>query len=348
MAITADFNGNGKPGVAITSYPAGSPGKVSVMLNNGNGTLGARADYGVGWQPKALTAADFTGDGKPDLAVLNYTNKTMSVLPNVGNGTFVGPYTYATPDYPLSVAAADFTNEGRIDLAVFSFKASYDFSGGPANPIPSNNVFTMFVNAGSANFNPLPTSTLYTRFNSPPSAGFNALAARDFTGDGTVDIAIALSDLQAVRIWIGQANGTFVSLNQYPFTNPRGVALGDVDGDGMADLFVSTWSNEITVMRNLGAGNFGSAVTYPYGGEMALGDINGDGKLDLAIIQGGNTIGILLNQGNGTLASPITYPSGANGPTSISIADMNNDGKNDIVVLNTSSNVVSILQNTCL
>lgn len=346
-ATTADFNGDGKPDVAVTS--SGLPGKVSVMLNHGAGTLGTRADYTVGSQPRTLAAADFTGDGKPDLAVLNHSSKTMSVLRNLGNGTFATKYDYVLPDYPLSVAAADFTNEGRIDLAVFSFKASYDFSQGPANPIPSNNVFSMFVNNGTGNFNALPTSTLYTRFNSPAGAGYDALAARDFTGDGTVDIAIVLSDLQAVRIWIGQANGTFVSLNSYPFTGPRGVALGDIDGDGKADLIVSTYNNGITVMRNLGAGNFGSAVTYPIAvGEMALGDINGDGKLDLALTQSNNSIAVVLNQGNGTLGSPTIYASGAAAPASISIADMNADEKNDLVVLNSGSNIVSILQNTCL
>jgi hypothetical protein len=65
-----------------------------------------------------VAAADLNGDGKPDLAVVNYNSGNVSVLLNLSNGTFAAAANYAAGAYPESVAAADLNADGKPDLAV--------------------------------------------------------------------------------------------------------------------------------------------------------------------------------------------------------------------------------------
>jgi hypothetical protein len=123
-AAVGDFNGDGKPDLAIIDYsPTGS---VNVLLNQtpaGASTVSFTAPqpFASGTSPDAVAVGDFNGDGNPDLAVTNYN--TMSVLfnatpPGATTATFGSPYTFATGTRPDSVAVGDFNGDGRPDLAV--------------------------------------------------------------------------------------------------------------------------------------------------------------------------------------------------------------------------------------
>jgi len=73
-----DFNGDGKPDLAVAN--SGSGGPVSVLLGNGDGTFQAAVNFGAGSTPASVAVGDFNGDGKPDLAVANQVN--VSILLN--------------------------------------------------------------------------------------------------------------------------------------------------------------------------------------------------------------------------------------------------------------------------
>ncbi|HET9953219.1 MAG TPA: FG-GAP-like repeat-containing protein [Polyangiaceae bacterium] len=117
-AIThGDWNGDGKPDVAVASYTGTDiVGQIYILLNTGDGILGAPVSYPVGRVPTGLARLDLNNDSRADLAVAN-SQGNITVLLNQGAGRFNTSH-YAAGRGPTSLAAADFDRDGRLDLAV--------------------------------------------------------------------------------------------------------------------------------------------------------------------------------------------------------------------------------------
>ncbi len=140
------------------------------------------------------------------------------------------------------------------------------------------------------------------------------------------------------------------------------VAVADVNGDGIPDLIVAnscasvnSCSNDGTVAVLLGNGNgtFQNAVTYDAGGPQPLSlvvtDVNGDGHPDIVVVVAYNssaTVSVLLGNGNGTFQSPLIYAPGGLGEIGtfgLAVADVNADGKPDVIVPMLNSGMVGVL-----
>jgi hypothetical protein len=78
-----DVNGDGVPDLVSANFNANT---VSVLLGNGDGSFGAKADFGTGANPSAVAIGDLNGDGQPDLVSVNYVSSTVSVLMNTSVG----------------------------------------------------------------------------------------------------------------------------------------------------------------------------------------------------------------------------------------------------------------------
>jgi Bacterial Ig-like domain (group 3)/FG-GAP-like repeat len=132
---------------------------------------------------------------------------------------------------------------------------------------------------------------------------------------------------------------------------PDSVAVADVNGDGKPDLLVAnSGSSTVGVLLGNGDGTFQAATSYgsggfnewPQFGSVAAADVNGDGRVDLVVsntcVSGDNcssgTVGVLLGNGDGTFQPVVIYRSGAPAARSVAIADLNGDGKPDVVVAN--------------
>jgi hypothetical protein len=144
-----------------------------------------------------------------------------------------------------------------------------------------------------------------------------------------------------------------VSLLSTPFSpvgmGPRSVAVGDLNGDGKADLIaVNSTDNTISVLLSNGDGTFRPAVTYTVGSQpndVAIADFNGDGKPDLAVTSVNvKQISVLLGNGDGTFQPAVNYPT-SDTTIDLVVADFNGDGKLDIAATDFSGGVSILLGN---
>jgi FG-GAP-like repeat len=141
--------------------------------------------------------------------------------------------------------------------------------------------------------------------------------------------------------------------------DPASVAVADVNGDGKPDIVVANSCGSSSCPRGLpgtvgvllgnGNGTFQTAVTYGSGGytnsiSVVVADVNGDGKPDLIVANscadstcsGDGSVGVLLGNGDGTFRTAVSYDSGGISldGISVAVADVNGDGKLDVLVLN--------------
>jgi Bacterial Ig-like domain/FG-GAP-like repeat/FlgD Ig-like domain len=146
--------------------------------------------------------------------------------------------------------------------------------------------------------------------------------------------------------------GLFAKIYTGLATLPRGVAAGDLDGDGWVDLAVSSSGRDsVLVLRNLGGSGFAPPVGFSCGQTPYatwLGDLDADGDLDAATANfNGHSVSVLLNDGNGVFGPFADYSAGpgSDSPRWIDGADLDGDGDLDLVCCNGYSYDVSVMIN---
>ena len=327
---------NPAPG-GTSPYPAGFD-----VINPSPTLTFAQKNSAVGHGPESMAMGDFNGDGKTDLAVVNYTDGTVSVLLGNGDGTFKPQVTYASGLTPVAVVVGDFNHDGNLDLAVANSGCpplGGECSGGSVAIFPGN---------GDGTFgSPITFTTSFVA---------SSMASGDFNGDGKLDLAIG-ADYGGgeLVIYLGNGDGTFVAGATYPLGSaltqpPSSIVAADFNGDGKIDLAVANaaLSTSISILLGNGDGTFQSPVQYTTGSwpySIAVADFNGDGKLDLVVANNeptSDSVSILLGNGDGTFRTHVDYSTGV-APESVSIGDFNGDGKLDVATADNGSNTVSIL-----
>jgi hypothetical protein len=336
-----DLNGDGKPDVvaancsAVTFFCGPTRGILGVLLGNGDGTLGATLVYDSGgYGANYVAIADVNGDGKPDLLAANVCaighapcNGSVAVLFGNGDGTFQGAATYDSGDYDAeAVTVADLNGDGKPDLLVV-------------------NCCSVAALLGNGD------GTFQTAVTYPFSGSYiYSFAVADVNGDGKLDIFVLVQNLgsNSISMFLGNGDGTFgLPVTLLPDFAVWSVALADVNGDGKPDLLMTNLQinvGEVGVALGDGDGTFQSAVTFGSGGaaprSVAVGDFNGDGKADLAVANSGsgqpntNNIAVLLGKGDGSFLTATSYAPGGDGTWAVTVADLNGDGKPDILLTN--------------
>jgi hypothetical protein len=307
---------------------------VTFSVANPSGGLQAAAGspFALGATPSFLAAGDFNNDGNPDLVTSN-TGDDVTVLLGDGTGGFTpaggSPFTVGTN--PQSVAVADFNGDGNLDLATANF---------------GDNTVTILLGDGSGGFTPAAGS--------PFTVGTNpqSVAVADFNGDRNPDIVTANNNSNDLTVLLGNGTGGFEPAPGSPIAAglfPQSVAVGDFNGDGKPDLVEANSGNNIVrLLLSNGAGGFtggGAVQTGSLPHSVAVADFNGDGKLDVvAANYGSNTVTVLLGNGSGGLiaAAGSPFAVGVN-PESVLAADINGDGRPDIVTANSGGNTITVL-----
>ena len=307
--VTGDFNGDGKLD-AVTlnvAYSARGDLTVSALLGNGDGTFSAPVATDVGAFAGDIVTGDFNSDGKLDLAVL--AGGGVKLFYGNGDGSFTaGPS--AGIDATVGVlgnaagemAEADLNGDGKADLVIGTISPN---TGAPG--------VVILLGDGHGGF----TVTDQPSLGLGPGAAL--IAVGDVNGDGIPDIAavpVTTGSTETAAVLLGNGDGTFQPAASVALPLPPGgsgtiingndvneaLSIGDVTGDGHADIVVANNESGVAVVQGNGDGTFGQGyIAEPStssAARLALADVNGDGLLDLVTTNdSGNEAGTSVGPG---------------------------------------------------
>jgi hypothetical protein len=324
---TGDLDGDGRPDVVAVGVDA-----VSVFSTRADGTFGARRDYGTGGDPDGAAISDLNGDGRPDLSVAE-SDGFVSTFMNAGGGTLGVRRDYAAGSEgsgPVSIAAADLDGDGASDLVAANGNAS----------------ISVFRNNGDGTF----------------------AAQRDYRISGGNAVSLALGDLNrdgrqdvvtgGVSVLLNDGDGTFTE-REYDARGSNSIALGDLNGDGKLDVATANGAQGVSVLLNAGDGRLGPTRVYavlapweygfavPDPQSIAIADLNGDRGPDLATANFDRRASVLVNAGAGRFQAAIDLGAAKCGDffesdRALSTADLNGDGRADLVAAGNGGLCVSL------
>lgn len=320
----ADINGDDKPDVIVANY--GGPW-LSVFTNRGNGNLVLSTNIHVP-SPTSIAVSDVNGDGRMDLICGNAGTDSVTIFTNRGNVGFVLAATLAVGHFPYALIAVDVNNDSKPDLVTVNYSGS------------SAATLSVLTNDGTGGF---------VLACSPAVNGPYSIAAADVNEDGKMDLISAGGGYINVLTNRGASQFGFSSAPYSPGA-PQKVVTADVNGDGHIDLITANVIGDtISILTNNGRGNFilASSPSVPGGPHsLAAADINGDGKTDLVVgtiygnVYTDTGLTVLTNDGAGNFTTFIKLY--AAGPDAEVVADINGDGKADLVALESPLNRVAV------
>jgi len=364
--VIADLNHDGKLDVAVADHVSSGTGSVTVLLGNGDGSLQIPQAASATINPTALAFGDFNGDGKLDLAAAAVDSTDLNIFVGNGDGSFQAPQSVTLNIPPSNIIAANFGSALASDIAVFiggteiqilSNNGSGTFAGGNifgvgagAGGITAQNSLVIAdfnhdqkpdlvaadVNTASVMLGKGSSTFQGMRIFAPPAP----VATGDFNGDGKPDVVgIITAPVTALAIATGNGDGTFAALQTFPAPFSRAIATGDFNGDNKLDVAVGGNGTGVALLLGNGNGTFQEAQTISdTGGQFLTAvDLTGNHHLDLVSLtgSGGGSVVVELGNGDGTFQSPVSYPAGASS-RSLVVADWNDDGKLDLILMNSS------------
>ncbi|TDH27990.1 hypothetical protein EXU57_05880 [Segetibacter sp. 3557_3] len=306
--------------------------------------------------PFSVATADIDNDGSSDIIVVNQFSNTVSIFINSGRPGAISPSSFRqridlpTGNNPWCVAVEDVDNDGAKDIIVAN-------NGQPSTVSVIRNTRTQ----GNVEF--------AAKIDFPCGYAPTSISVDDIDNDGKSDIVTA-NRTGTVSILRNQSAPG--SLSSKSFTSKvdftlgtvlRFIAIDDIDGDGKNDLVISNEQlNTVSVFKNnttpgsITPSAFNAKVDFVTGNNpvgVALADLDGDDKPEIITANsGGNTISILHNNATSGNISAASFGakidiSAAEKPYSVAIADVDGDGKPDIVATNASgaSKSISVYRN---
>jgi hypothetical protein len=321
----------GGPGFTLTVRGAGF---VSGSVVNWNGSPRPTTFVDAGKITAAIPASDIISAG---------TATIMTTNPSPGGGTSNPVFfeiSNPQPDNPAftsvvrnnganglgPVITADFNGDGKLDVVY-----------------QSGDLFLLLGNGDGSFQAPL----TYPLSQALGGNTVSVLLAADFNRDGKMDLAVitAVPGLASAYILLGNGDGTFQPAQQIPgplVYRPSSIVAADFNGDGNVDLLIGGQFHQnpsgaqfapLVLFLGNGDGTFSTgtnvSINVSIPGPLAIGDFNGDGLLDIAFLGG-----IVLGNGDGSFQAPQAISMGAPNtpPQSMIAADVNGDGKLDLVL----------------
>jgi len=308
-----------KPGHAGFNLTVSGTGFASTAVVNWNGSPRATQFFSSNQLKATIDAADVAQAGTASVTVTN---------PAPGGGTSNSVF------FPVQVPAPSVAMFPIASFPAASANAVGDFNGDGISDIAVGvNQFPgeidVYPGKGDGTFGkPIRTQTLVAAY---------SLLAADFNQDGKLDLAVS-DGRGTVTVYLGDGKGGFSQRQVLKEVLPTALETADFNGDGKLDLAIVSapnYAGGIDIRLGKGDGTFGPAQRITFGNQgisnnPAIGDFNQDGILDLAEPGFNNIVFVCRGNGDGTFQTPVPYKA-PNGGTSAAAADVNGDGKLDIV-----------------
>jgi len=349
---TGDFNKDGEPDVAVLDA---STDRVVVQLLDRDRLAagacdGATTSFAAGSGVVAIAAADLEPNNTIDLAIA--VTAGVSILRGNGSGSFTADSAvHAAGQVPQTVAIADINRDGHPDIVVgngFGNQVTILYGGG---------------GAGTDGFN---------RGVATVDGAVSFLTVADLNNDGALDIVAGSSGTGNISVLLQERSVacnptcTFGQAMVFPaFGTPTGLVAQDFTNDGVLDLAITGGGSSGALRIFLGTIMSDQSVGYAFvppgftglanPAALATDDFDRDGNLDVVVVnEGDNTAAFLLGDGQGEVAEKLPVCRGQLGrcilgtqpnavPRDVVLADVDGDGRNDVITANPGDGTMSIL-----
>jgi hypothetical protein len=330
----ADFNKDSHLDIVVCNHWGST---IGIFLGFGNGTFSSQTTHSTGnnSEPISIAVGDFNNDSRLDIVVANSGDYNIGIFLGYGNGTFSSQVTFSTGSNsnPNSVAVADFNNDSRLDIVVANHGADH---------------IGFFFGYGDGTFSDIIT------YSTGSYSSLESVVVGDFNNDGRLDVAVANSGTDNIGVFFGNGNGIFSSQTTFSTGNgsqPYALAIGDFNNDNQLDIAIANLgNNNFGVLLGCVNGTFFSQLTYSTGDGsqphfIAVAEFNNDSRLDVVIANPStDNLVVFLGYTSESFLSAPAYSTGfSSQPTSISVADFDNDTRLDIVVANNGTENVMVL-----
>ncbi len=304
----------------------------------------------TGSWPEAVAIGDVTGDGRNDVIMTTSYDfdpandyKVFLFAQNASGGLNTA-LTFTASGHPTSVAIGDINGDGKNEVVIGNDRQNIE----------------IFVQDGSGG---LVSSAVFTTFNS------SQVRIADLNHDGLLDVvgvgwgSSGDPATQVVEVFL-QSGGTLSSSGTYSVPNCgyNDLDVGDVNNDGLVDIVAMNGQGlypscpSINVLTQNAGGTFNAVSSYIVGTDIqyitqgiSIGDVTGDGRKDVVVTYGGNrpesNIGIFSQNTGGSL-DPVAPYASYDIPEAVEVADINGDGKSDIVVLHRGWQAIGVYLQT--
>jgi hypothetical protein len=337
--VTGDFNGDGRLDLATSNADSAD---ISMLPGHGDGTFGSEQRSRVDLAVTKVVAGDFNGDGVTDLATVDPDENDVAVLRCNGDGTFSVGQLISVGLSPFALVAGDFNGDGRTDLAIENSPATVNV--GPDE---------VLIALGQADGRLTPQRQF------PVGVLTLGLAAADFNGDGSLDLASANSASDDVSVLLNLGQGSFAQAAPLQTEVRSTPQVGDLDGDQIPDIVTLDRAGAILFRKGLPGNN---------------GQFDPPTRVNPDPTARAQDIVLVTNRGRATLVAALDslpsptptdgiqrasisfYAAGPEGslvqagqvwipgltPVRIASADLNGDGYGDLVVALAGSNQVLV------